>query len=118
MTCPIAEKKGRHSCPSLKDLRIVGDGVRTFKNLQQATRGVDVLRHVGRFVVRPNEAVEKPDSEHLFQLWVDFFQTKRLFSFLASGLFRTISIANLPDMASLFVRYRGKYSLFQPLYLA
>jgi len=35
----------------------------------------------------PNDAVEKPDSEHLFQLWVDFFQTKRLFSFLASCFF-------------------------------
>jgi len=26
----------------------------------------------------PNDAVEKPHSKHLFQLWVDFFQTKRL----------------------------------------
>ena len=28
-----------------------------------------------------NDAVEKPHSEHLFQLWVDFFQTKPWFSF-------------------------------------
>src|ERR1019366_2479480 len=31
-----------------------------------------------------NDAVEKPHSEILFQLWVDYFQTKPLSSFSAS----------------------------------
>ncbi len=30
-----------------------------------------------------NDAVEKPHSEHLVQLWGDFFQTKPSSSFLA-----------------------------------
>jgi len=64
-----------------------------------------------------NDAVEKPHSEHLFQFWVDFFQTKRWFSFLAS-YFLNYFHANLPDRASLFVRYRGENAFFQPLYLA
>jgi len=44
-------------------------------------------KSVGGDVGLPNDAVEKHDSKHLFQRWVDFFQTKRLFSFLASCFF-------------------------------
>ncbi|MDD2776839.1 MAG: choice-of-anchor D domain-containing protein, partial [Gallionella sp.] len=40
----------------------------------------------------PNDAVEKPDSEDLFQRWVDFFQTRSLFSFSASCFYNIFSL--------------------------
>lgn len=44
-------------------------------------------------VVAPaNDAVEKPHSENLFQLWVDFFQNKPLSSFSVSCFSKIISL--------------------------
>ena len=59
----------------------------------------------------PNDAVEKPHSETLFQNGVEFFQTQTVVFIFGCLLSDNMSLGNLPDLASLSMRYRGENTL-------